>query len=188
MDTGAAPRRSCHLAGLLPSTSPPPLGERSRQSRQTHTHIDSHTMGDHKDGILELSSPLHVDDGEFTPSFDPSPDVVVHSEFDPSHERHTHSSYDPSFTGHRYGMSGDETHHEHASTSYVSYGMFGNPIYDTAFFAEMEFDPNTMPGGIPIPFHVEIFGSMSFAPSIPTVEDKSHVHPRPSVSNPIRIP
>ena len=46
-----------------------------------------------------------------------------------------------------------------------------------------------MPGGTPIPFHVERFGSMSqIARSIPAVEDTSHVRPRPSVSSPIRIP
>ena len=59
MDSGAAPRRSCHLAGILSSTSPPPLGERSRWSRRTTSHIDSHTMGDHEDEILELPSSLH---------------------------------------------------------------------------------------------------------------------------------
>ena len=76
MDSGAAPRRSCHLAGLLPSTSPPPLGERPRQSRRTISHIDSHTMGDHLEGIPEPPSPIHVDDGEFTPTYDPSPDLA----------------------------------------------------------------------------------------------------------------
>ena len=57
MESGAAPHCSRRLAGILPSTSPPPLGERSRRSRQNHTHIDSHTMGDHEDEIPELSSP-----------------------------------------------------------------------------------------------------------------------------------
>ena len=58
MDSGAAPHRSRRLAGLPPSTSPPPLGERPRHSRRTTSHIDSHMMGDCEDGILELSSPL----------------------------------------------------------------------------------------------------------------------------------
>ena len=58
MDLGAAPRRSRHLAGPPPSTSPPPLGERNRQSRRTTSHIDSHMMGDREDGIPELSFPL----------------------------------------------------------------------------------------------------------------------------------
>ena len=66
MDSGAAPRRSHHLAGLPPSTSPPPLGERSRWSKRTHTHIDSHMMGDHVEGIPEPPSPIQVEDGEFT--------------------------------------------------------------------------------------------------------------------------
>ena len=68
MDSGAAPRHSRHLAGLLPSTSPPPLGERPRQSRRTTLHIDSHTMGDHIEGIPKPPSPIHVDDGEFPPT------------------------------------------------------------------------------------------------------------------------
>ena len=60
---GAAPRRSHHLVGLPPSTSPPPLGERNRQYRQITSHIDSHTMGDHIEGIPEPPSPIRVDDG-----------------------------------------------------------------------------------------------------------------------------
>ena len=51
------PHHSRHLAGLPPSISPPPLGERNKQSRQTTSHIDSHMMGDHEDEIPELSSP-----------------------------------------------------------------------------------------------------------------------------------
>ena len=76
MDLGAAPHHSCHLAGLPPSTSPPPLGERNRQSRKTTSHIDSHTMGDHIEGIPEPPSSIHVEDGEFTPTYDPSPDLT----------------------------------------------------------------------------------------------------------------
>ena len=76
MDSGVAPRRSRHLAGLLPSTSPPPLGERDRQSRRTTSHIDSHTMGDHMEGIPEPPSPIQVEDGEFTPTYDPSPNLT----------------------------------------------------------------------------------------------------------------
>ena len=133
MDSGVAPCHSCHLAGLPPSTYPPPLGERNRRSRQTTSHIDSHMMGDHGDDTPELPSPLRdVEDEEFNPTFDPSPDLPAHSEFGPSHERHTHSSYDPSFTVHRYGIPGDETHHEPVSTSYVSYGMYGIPTHDPA--------------------------------------------------------
>ena len=64
-----APFRSCLLAGLPPSTSPPPLGERTRQSEQTTSHFDSHTMGDHEDEILEV--------GEEDPT----------STYDPSHEQ-----------------------------------------------------------------------------------------------------
>ena len=76
MDSGAAARCSCHLAGLSPSTSPPPLGERHRQSRWTILHIDSHTMGHNIEGIPEPPSPIQVEDGEFTPTYDPSPDLA----------------------------------------------------------------------------------------------------------------
>ena len=68
MDSGVAPRSSLRLAGLPPSTSPPPLGVRNRQSRWTTSHIDSHTMGDQVEGIPEPPSPIHVEDGEFTPT------------------------------------------------------------------------------------------------------------------------
>ena len=52
-------RRSRHLVGIPPSTSPPPLGERTRQYEQTTSHFDSHTMGDHEDEIPEMYSPSH---------------------------------------------------------------------------------------------------------------------------------
>ena len=76
MDLGVAPRRSHCLAGLPPSNSPLPLGERPRQSRRTMSHIDSHTMGDFAEGIPEPPPPIRVDDGEFTPTYDPSPDLA----------------------------------------------------------------------------------------------------------------
>ena len=41
-------------------------------------------MGDHEDGIIELSPPPQVEDREFTPTFDPSPNMPTHSRFDPS--------------------------------------------------------------------------------------------------------
>ena len=128
MDLGVAPCCSRRLAGLSPSTTPPPLGERSRWSKRTTSHIDSHTMGDHEDEIPKLSSPpQEVGEDDPTPVYDPSPDIPTHSRFTPSHDIPTHSGYDPSSTGHRYWMVGDETHHEPASTSYVSYGMPGIP-------------------------------------------------------------
>ena len=112
VDSGADPHHSHCLVGISPSTSPPPLGERNRRSKWTTSHIDSHTMGDHGDDTPKLPSPLRdVEDKEFNPTFDPSPDMAVHSGFDPSHDRPTHCGYDPSFTSHRYWMPGDETHH-----------------------------------------------------------------------------
>ena len=99
---------SHHLARLPPLTSPPPLGERKRQSGQTTYHIDSHTMGDHEDEIPEMSSPpQEVGEEDPTPVYDPSPDIP------------SHSGYDTSFTGHHYWFPGDETHHEPTSTSHV---------------------------------------------------------------------
>ena len=59
MDSGAVLYHSCHLAGLLPSMYPLPLGERTRQSGWTTSHFDSHTMGDHEDEIPEMYSPPH---------------------------------------------------------------------------------------------------------------------------------
>ena len=101
MDSGATLFHSCHLVGLPPSTSTPPLGERHRQSRWTNSHIDSHTIGDHEDEIPELSyPPQEVGEEDTTPMYDPSPDIPTHSRFDPSHDIPTHSRYDPSFTSH----------------------------------------------------------------------------------------
>ena len=137
MDSGTTPHRSHHLAGLPPS------------------HIHSHTMGDHEDEIIELSSPPHeVGEEDPTPVYDPSPDIPTHSRFTPSYDIPTHSRYDPSSTGHWYWILGDETHNEHVSTSYGSYDMSGIPTHDLAQHAESDFEPNTMPRGIPSHFHV----------------------------------
>ena len=106
------PHHSRHLAGLPPSTYPPPLGERTRQSRRTTSHFGSHTMGDHEDEIPEMSSLPH-EGGEGDPT----------SAYDPPHEHPSWSSYDPSFMGCRYWFLGDETHYEPTSTSNVRYGM-----------------------------------------------------------------
>ena len=71
MDSSVVPHYSRRLAGLPPSTSPPPLGERPRQSRQTMSHTDSHTMEDHSETIPEPPPPIRIDDGELTPTYDP---------------------------------------------------------------------------------------------------------------------
>ena len=61
MDLGAAPHYSRHLVGIPPSTSSPPLGERTKQSSKTTSHFDSHTMGDHEHEIPEIPDlPHHV--------------------------------------------------------------------------------------------------------------------------------
>ena len=117
-------------------------------------------MGDHKDEIPEMSyPPQEVGEEDPTPVYDPSPDI-------PSHSR-----YDPSFIGHRYWLSGDETHHEPTSSSYICYGIPDIPTNDSAHHDEPEVEPSTIFGGTPIPFHAERFGSTShIAPSIPVVE------------------
>ena len=76
MESGAVPHHSRQLAGLSPSTSPPPLGEGPKLSRRTMSHTDSHTMEDHSETILEPPPPVHIDDGELTPTYDPSPDLA----------------------------------------------------------------------------------------------------------------
>ena len=53
------------LVGLLPSTSPPPLRERTRQSRKTKSHFDSHTMSGHEleiPKIPDLPRPVWEDE------------------------------------------------------------------------------------------------------------------------------
>ena len=113
----------------------------------------------------------------------------VISEIGTFHDIPTYSSVDPPLMHRRYGMPEDETYYEPASTSYGSYGMSGMPTHDLAFHVESEFEPNTTFGGTPIPYHVEMFGSTShIVPSILVVEVTSHIPPRPSVSDPIRIP
>ena len=130
-------------------------------------------MEDHEDETPEMSSPPHeVGEEDPTPIYDPSPEIP------------SHSSYDPSFTGHWYLLPGDKTHHEPTRTTYIRYGMPDIPTHDLAHHAKSEIEPSTTPGGIPIPFYVERFGSTShIAPSIPAVEGTSHVHPIPIVSS-----
>ena len=78
-------------------------------------------MGNHVEGIPEPPSPIQVEDGEFTPTYDPSPDLtelgLVISDIGTFHDRPTYSSVDTPLTHHRYGMpKDDETHfepHEH---------------------------------------------------------------------------
>ena len=67
-----------------------------------------------------------MDDGEFTPTYDPSPHMPVIFELGPViselgtiifeigtfHGRPTYSSYDPQFTHRWYGILDDETHYE----------------------------------------------------------------------------
>ena len=188
------PRCSRRLARFSLSTYPPPLGEGPRQSRQTMSHIDSHTMGDHLEDTSEPPPPIRVDDGEFTPTYDPSPNLTelgpVISEIGTMHDRPSHSRVDPSLTHYRYGMPEDaETHFEPTSTSYGSYATSGFLAHDLTFHVESDFEPNTMPRGTLIPYHTERFGSTShIAPSIPVVEVTSHIPPRYRVSDPLRIP
>ena len=194
MESGAVSCHSHRLAGLSPSTSPPRLGEGPRLSRRTMSHTDSHTMEDHSETIPEPPPPIRIDDGELTPTYDPSPDLAeigpVISQIGSLHDRPTHSRPDSPLTRYRYGMPEDaETHFDPHSTSYGSYAMTGFPMHDLTFHVESDFDPNTMPGGNPMPYLVERFGSTShIAPSIPAVEATSYIPSRSRVSDPIAIP
>ena len=166
MDSGAVPRRSRRLAGLLPSTSPPPLGERPRYSRRTMSHTDSHTMEDHSETIPKRPPPVRIDDGELTPTYDPSPNLAefgpVISQIGSLHDRPTHPRADSALTRYRYGMQKDvETHFDPPSTSYGSYATTSFPMQDLTFHVESDFEPSTMPGGNPIPYLAERFGSTS---------------------------
>ena len=130
------------------------------------SHIDSHTMGDSSEGIPEPPPPIRVDDGEFTPTYDPSPDLVelgpMISEIGAIHDRPTHSRADSPLTRYRYGMPEDaETHFKPATTSYGSYATSSFPIHDFTFHVESDFEPSTMPRGTLIPYHAERFGSTS---------------------------
>ena len=112
-------------------------------------------MGDHVEGIPEPPSPIQVEDGEFTPNYDPSPDLTelgpIIFEIGTFNDRPTYSSADPPLTHRWYGMpEDDETHFEPASTSY---GMSSFPTHDLAFHFESEFKPNTIPGVTLIPYH-----------------------------------
>ena len=55
-------------------------------------------MGDHLEDIPEPPSPIRVDDREFTPTYDPSPDLAelgpVIVEIGTFHDRPTHSRVD----------------------------------------------------------------------------------------------
>ena len=66
-------------------------------------------MGDSSERIPEPPPPIHVDDGEFTPTYDPSPDLVelvpVISEIGTIHDRPTHSRVDSPLTHYRYVLS-----------------------------------------------------------------------------------
>ena len=83
-------------------------------------------MGDHLEDIFEPPPPIHVDDGEFTSTYDPSLDLAelgpVIFEIGTLHDRPTHSRSDSPLTRYRYGMSEDvETHFEHARTSLLGH-------------------------------------------------------------------
>ena len=151
-------------------------------------------MGDHAEDIPEPPPPIRIDDGELTPTYDPSPDLAgfgpVISQIGSLHDRPTHPMADSPFTHYWYGMPEDaETHFEPANTSYGSYATTSFPMHDLTFHVESDFEPNTMPRGTLIPYHVERFGSTShIAPSVPVVEATSYIPPRSRFSDPIRIP
>ena len=101
-------------------------------------------MGDRLEDILEPPPPIRVDDREFTPTYDPSPDLAelgpMISKIGPLHDIPTHTRSDSPLTRYWYGMSEDtKTHFEPTSTSYGSYAMSGFPTHDLAFHVESDF-------------------------------------------------
>ena len=62
MDQGATSHCSLHLAGLPPSTSPPPSWKGARQYRRIDTHCDSHID-------LTMSHTFDISEDPPTPSF-----------------------------------------------------------------------------------------------------------------------
>ena len=104
--------------------------------------MDSGATPRHSHHLVGLPpSSIQVEDGEFTPNYDPSPDLTelgpVIFEIGTFHDIPTYSSVDPPLTHRQYGMpKDDETHFEPASTSYGSYGMSGFPTHYFAFHVE----------------------------------------------------
>ena len=151
-------------------------------------------MGDHSEDTSKPPPPIRVDDGEFTPTYDPSPDLTelgpVISEIGTMHDRPTHPRADSPLTHYQHGMPKDaETQFEPTSTSYGGYATTGFPMHDLTFHVESDFEPSTMPGDNPIPYLEERFGSTShIARSIPVVEAPSYPPPRSRASDVIRIP
>ena len=69
-------------------------------------------MGDHEEGIPDPPSTIQVENGEFTPNYDPSPDLTklgpVISQIGTFHDRPTYSSVDPPLMHRQYGMPKDD--------------------------------------------------------------------------------
>ena len=89
-------------------------------------------MRGHFEDIPEPPPPIRIDDGELTPTYDPSPDLAefgpMISEIGSIHDRPTQYRVDSPLTRYQYGMPEDtETHFEPASTSYGSYATSGFP-------------------------------------------------------------
>ena len=68
-------------------------------------------MGDCLEDIPEPPPPIRVDDGEFTPTYDPSPDLAelgpIIYEIGNMQDRPTHSRVDSPLTRYQYGMPED---------------------------------------------------------------------------------
>ena len=116
------PLHSRHLAGLPPSMSPPPLGERTGHSRWTYSHFESHTMGDHESKIpYHPTSPRPLWEDEPSSTYG-TPSGSGRHLIGPSHEYISHY-IDHTHTHRRYWLLGYETHHELTSTSTIMYSM-----------------------------------------------------------------
>ena len=144
------PHHSHRLAGLLPSTSPPPLGERTGHSKRTNSHFDSHTMSDHEPKISNipyLPSPI----------WETEPSSTYQDSMGSDHSMAGTSPDDPSqflgymYARHRYWLRSPnrETHHAPTSTSTIMYGMLELPETSLAPHIGSGVDPSVVLGDLP---------------------------------------
>ena len=177
MYPGVVLRHSHRLAGLLPSTYPPLLGETTRRSRRTNSHFDSHTMSDHEPEIPEIPylPPLIWEvelSSTYGTSVGSSPSMAGTLPDDPSQfsgYMHANRQYWSCSLNH-------ETHHAPTGTSTSRHGMPNIPETGPASHVGSGVDPGAAPGGTSIPFHAERFGNSHISPSTPAVGGPSHTH------------
>ena len=155
MDPGVALRHSRHLAGLPPSTSPPPLGESTRQSERTNTHFDSHT-----DITMSHTSEILKQPSYPPPVWEISPSSTYRNPLGSDHPvagtPHDYLSQFLEYIGvdHRYWshIPSGETHHAPTSTSTIRYGLPDLPETGPKPNVGSGVDLGVALGGTSIPF------------------------------------